>query len=141
MKFHAIAESLLSSKIRVAVLRLLLRYPSKRFGGRELARLLGFSPSIVLKTLDSFSRYGLIHKTRLGKATAWKINEHHFLTSKLSLLTDLDGESMAALCQKIKAAFSKKKNIIKVVVFGSIAKGEEKPDSDIDLFVLRQLTN
>jgi predicted nucleotidyltransferase len=136
MKFHAIIENFLSSKIRIAVLRILLRYPSKRFSGRELARLLGASPSHVLKTLESFSRHGLIHKARIGKATEWTINKHHFLVGRLSFLLKLDEEAMALLCQKIKAAFSQKKNIVKIIIFGSAAKGEEKPDSDIDLFIL-----
>lgn len=117
-------------------MRLLLRYPAKRFSGREIARLLGSSPSNVLKTLELFSRHGLVHKARIGKTNEWTINKRHFLAGRLAPLLKLDEAAMALLRQKIKTAFSGKKNIVKIIIFGSIAKGEEKPDSDIDLFVL-----
>lgn len=136
MKFHDITDDILSSKIRIAVLRLFLRYSSKRFSGREIARLLKSSPSNALKTLELFSRHGLVHKARIGKASEWTLNKRHFLSGRFSFLLKLDEDAMAVLRQKIRTAFSGKKNIVRIVIFGSIAKGEEKPDSDIDLFIL-----
>ena len=106
MRFHNLAEDILSSKIRVAVLRLFLRYPSKRFSGREIARLLGSSPSNALKALELFSRYGLVNKARIGKASEWTLNKRHFLAGRLFPLLRLDEDARSLLRQKIKAAFS-----------------------------------
>ena len=136
MKFHGIAEDILSSKIKIAVLRLLVRYPSKKYSGRELARLLNSSPSSVLEALELLRHYGLAHKTRIGKTTEWIINKRHLLIAKLSPLLKLDEEFLSVLCRKIKSAFLKNKNVVRVVLFGSIVKGKEHPDSDIDLFIL-----
>lgn len=136
MKFHSIAENILSGKIKIAVLKFLLNYPTKKFSGRELSRLLRSSPSSVLETLELFSQYGIVHRARIGKTTEWTLNKQHVLAELLLPLLTLDEEALGLLNQKIKAVFPKNKNIIRVVVFGSLVKGEENPNSDIDLFIL-----
>ena len=49
---------------------------------------------------------------------------------------NIDNKSIADLRSLIKNAFSGNKAIVKIVLFGSIARGEEKPDSDIDLLII-----
>lgn len=136
MKFHFIAEDILSSRGKIKTLKMLLRYPAKSFSGRELARLLDLSPSCVLSALELFRRYGLAHKTKTGKTSLWRLNKSHLLARKLSALAGLDEKFRRFLRQKIKSAFAKEKKVVQAAVFGSVAKGEEKPESDIDLFVL-----
>jgi len=40
------------------------------------------------------------------------------------------------LKSKIYKTFSNEKNILKVILYGSVARGKEQPNSDIDLFIL-----
>lgn len=54
MRFHDLAEELLSSRTKVAILKILLRYPGKKFSGRDIARLSGASPSRASEILDLF---------------------------------------------------------------------------------------
>lgn len=136
MKFHNIIEDLLSNKLKVAVIRFLLSYPTKKFSGRELARLLSAAPSSTLEILELLGKYGLLQKTKIGKTSEWSINRRHLLFNKLLPLLKFDEEAQGALRQKVRFVFLKDKNIVKIVLFGSIAKGEETPQSDVDLFVL-----
>jgi predicted nucleotidyltransferase len=135
MKYHNIIEDLVSSKLKIALIKTLLSYPSKKFSGRELARLLKAAPSSTLKGLELFGKYGLLQKTKIGRTSEWALNQQHWLFNKLRPLLGLDEEAQQLLRQKIRSAFLKDDNIIRIVLFGSIAKKDESPQSDIDLCV------
>ncbi len=136
MRFHDLAEELLSSRTKIAILKVLLRYPGKKFSGREIARLSGLSPSRASEILDLFWKNGLAHRLKIGSTYEWSLNQESVLSKKISDFIDLDEKIYQDLKSRIHKALDKENNIIRVVLYGSVTQGTEKHNSDIDLFVL-----
>jgi len=74
----------------------------------------------------------------IGKSHVWKVNRGSYAFKALaSVITDLTAiknpisNLKTMLIKHIPAYLARK-----VVLFGSVARGDERPDSDIDLFVL-----
>jgi predicted nucleotidyltransferase len=136
MKFHNILEDILSSRIKISVMKILHRYPEKKFSGRELARMLNVSPSRASEILELFRKYGIANRRRIGNTSEWILNKDSILTKKLSNLFDIEEKIYLDLKSKIHKTLSREKYILKVILYGSVPKGREQLDSDIDLFIL-----
>jgi len=135
VKFHNVLEEVFGTGERVKVLRVLARYP-KEFTSRELSGYCGVSVRGVIDILTLFERYGFIKSRRVGKSILWKINEDNYLTKSLILPTfEVEGGLVDCLKRKISAMVGKSP-VLKAVVYGSIARGDERPDSDIDLLLV-----
>jgi len=135
VKFHNVLEEVFGTGERVKVLRVLARYP-KEFTSRELSGYCGVSVRGVIDILTLFERYGFIKSRRVGKSILWKINEDNYLTKSLVLPTfEVEGGLVDCLKRKISAMVGKSP-VLKAVVYGSIARGDERPDSDIDLLLV-----
>ena len=136
MKFHNILEEILSSKIKISMIKTLQCYPEKRFSGRELARSLDVSPSRASEILELLRQYGVVNRVRIGNTSEWTLNKKSILVEKLSNIFKIEERIYQDLRSKIYNILSKEKNILKVILYGSVARGEEQPNSDIDLFIL-----
>lgn len=136
MRFHDLAEELLSSKAKIAILKILLRYPGKKFSGREIARLSGLSPSRASEVLDLFWKNGLANRLKIGNTYEWSLNQESILSKKISDFIDLDEKIYLDLKSRIYKALNKENSIIRVILYGSVTQGTEKHNSDIDLFIL-----
>lgn len=136
MRFHHILEDLMGSKLKISALKVLVRFPKKKFTGSELARLMGVSISRVIEILELFHRYGVVYRTKVGKTGGWGPNEKSIIIKLLSPILEIEKRALESMERNLKRTLAGKKEILKVVLFGSVLKGEEKPESDIDIFVL-----
>ena len=131
---------LLSSKTRAEFFRLLFGLSSKPLHLREIQRSSGLSIGSIQQEAVTLQKLGLITVRKDGNRTYFEANKEHPLCGdirrlvlKTSGLVDVVKQALKA--DDIKCAF----------VFGSVARGEERADSDIDLMVigdigLRKLT-
>jgi len=133
MKFTNYLEDVLGSPEKVRLLRLFLRYPTKGFTANEAARLTGLSAMGAWRIAQKFEHYGIISKRRVGKSDDWRLQPGHFLVRKLGVLAEED--AMEELRRRIQGAL-RGVVIEKIILFGSIARHEERPDSDLDVWVL-----
>jgi len=145
MIFRNFAENLLGSKAKVKVLLYMLReeLPNSE---RELSRLLSISNTAVHKVMLDFQDLNLVSPWRVGAANLWRLNTESYAYKLLSgqrALSD-QGEplSLAVLAKnpplhyvKNRIAKALEKDDVKVYIFGSVAKGEEEANSDIDVFI------
>ena len=138
MKFHNVLEDLLSSKTKFLLLKTLFRYSEKKFSGRELGRLAGCSASRTSEVLNLFHSYGLVNKIHVGNTAVWTLNKENILCKELSYSFQIEKKLLKVLKSNIRNAFSSQKEVLKVLLFGSLIRGDEKPNSDIDLFILVQ---
>lgn len=134
MKFHDPLDSLLSSSSRVRVLRLLLQFPETTFTGREVARLCAISPSQALTALDGLRLNGLAVRQAAGRAYLWSLVRTHALFAPLDALFRADRRATDSLRDLIRDRL-RGLPVRRAVLFGSVARGDERPGSDIDLFV------
>ena len=118
---------------RGAVLSVLLRTDT-RLTGRQIHALVSDRHSLwsVQEALKAWVQLGVIHIEIISRTGLHSINEDHYTVPPLRSLLD----PMAALTKT--AAQIVGEDVEAVIVFGSVARGEAKAGSDIDLAVIAQ---
>lgn len=135
MKFHNVLEEVFGTSERVKVLRALARYP-KEFTSRELSGYCSVSVRGVIDILTLFEQYGFIKSRRVGKSILWKMDENNCLTKSLILpFFEVERNLLGHLKRRISTRV-KRFPVQKAVLYGSVARGDERPDSDIDLLLV-----
>jgi len=124
---------LLFSAYRRQVLALLLLRPQERYHVREIARLTGIVPGSLHRELKLLAAAGLLLREETGNQVLYRANracpiyeELAGIFRKTIGLADILREALLPIGDALELAF----------VFGSVARGEEHTDSDIDLLVL-----
>ncbi len=127
-------DTILVSKTRADIFRLLFGLSSKPLYLREMERLAGVTVRILQQELKALTAAGLIVCRKDGNRTYYEPNKSHPLYNDLRnivLKTSGLGDVLRAALQSdlIDYAF----------VFGSVARGEEGAESDVDLMVIGSL--
>ena len=134
MRYHEPLNEILGNRVQVKLLRVLVRTKGS-FTGRELARLIGYSQNQTRLALEELERNGLIVRQSAGRSYLYTAdNENILITELLEAGFRLED----ALLDRLAAVYLEEvgRDLVSVVLFGSVAKGEEKPESDIDLVVV-----
>ncbi len=125
--------SLLLGKTRLAILSLLLSQPERKLYLRQIIRLTGAGQGAIQRELANLVRVGLLTKTREGNLAYFQVNravpvfdELRALVQKTAGIADLLRASLLPLRNSIQHAF----------IYGSMASGTERAESDIDLMVI-----
>jgi uncharacterized protein len=127
-------DDLFGNPIRVRVLRELTRFPEKGFTGRELARLCGSSPSQTNAALESLRDSGVIFREIAGRSHVWRLASEHILRNVLVHMFREEADSLELLKSDI-AKLLRPLPVERAFLFGSIVRGDDRPTSDVDLFV------
>jgi len=132
------------------VLGLMYRQPEKSFYTKEILRLTGMGVATIKRELDRMLAAGILSMTKIG-------NQHHYQANPgCPIYKELLG-IVRKTCGNTDKVIKKKNSLIiggsvvvsraalrelaqhyhihRLVLFGSAARGELKPDSDIDLLV------
>ena len=137
MRFHHQLDDLLGSRIRLRLLRILVRSGARGLTGRELARLCDASSSQTISSLQQLEDSGVIAREIAGRAHVWRIAEGHALAPVLASLFRAEAESFTALKTDIEDVI-RKLPVRRAFLFGSVARGDERATSDVDLMVVVQ---
>lgn len=124
---------LLFGDYHLRLLSLLLLRPGEDFYLRQIARLTGIPAGPARRELERFVKVGLALRRRVGNQVRYEADrtnpifpELRRLLQKTVGLADVLREALNPMASRIALAF----------VFGSVARGEEGPRSDIDLMVV-----
>lgn len=119
------------------LLGLLLMRPEQSFYVREIARLTGADAGNAHRALRRMELAGLVTAMRAGNQVRYSANrecpifqELQGIVRKTVGLADVLRAALEPLAPQIEVAF----------VFGSVARGEEGPRSDVDLMVVGKAT-
>ena len=125
--------SLLLGAYRRRVLGLLLLQPDKTYHVREIARLTETSPGTLHKELSRLAQAGLLTREKVGNQIRDGADrrcpifeELAGILRKTSGLADVVLDALAPLSKRIKVA----------LIYGSVARGEERSGSDVDLLLI-----
>lgn len=134
MKFQEPLDDILSSRIKVRILRLFSRTRGS-YSGREVARLIGYSHNPTIQALKELEAQGLLNRRSIGASHEYTLNEEHLLVSDV-LLDAFQTERNALL--EIARIFQEQmgKDFEEAVIFGSVARGDERLDSDVDILII-----
>jgi len=133
MKFHNALEEIFSSKVKISVMKLMCLNPEQKYSGREI---LNISASRVSEVLELFRKNAMVSRERVGRASQWGLNRESVLVNEVSSLINLESKIYRELKSKIYETLFREKSILKVVLYGPVARKREKPESDIDVLIL-----
>ena len=136
MKFHNILDEILGNKTKVRLLRAFFTYPEKGFTERELERIAGIPQASVHRNVKSLMDNGLLDRKRIGKANLYSLNKEHILYLHLSSNFEAERNVLLELKNMIAESIKSLPQIELAVLFGSIVKGMERADSDVDIFIV-----
>ena len=120
-------------KTRQGILAAVLVQPEKAWYVSELARRMGVPSSSLQRELQALTEAGVLKTHRQGRMVYFQANvespvfpDLRGLLLKTAGLTDVLADALQPLAAKIRRA----------VVYGSIASGDARSDSDIDLMII-----
>jgi len=121
------------SKIRIS--RFLVNSQAQ-LNGREIAKNVGLSHVTVHTALKDLSRHGIVNIRSVGKSLIYWLNEEHLLVKEV-LRPIFEKESIFfQLIVKTILKESKRPRPLTIILFGSFAKGNASPNSDIDILLV-----
>ncbi len=108
----------------------------EEFSGRRIHRLVGHgSEPGVRKAVERLVDQGIVLRRQAGRANLYRLNRQHVSSEAIELLAQARSQLIAWLEEAI-ASWQVVPHC--VAVFGSVARGEAGPDSDLDLLVVRR---
>ncbi len=137
MRFNISLLDVLNSKTKVKIIKFLLTHEAS-MSEREIASVLKVSHMSVNRTMRELADINFVDFVTIGKAHLWRTNRKSYAFRVLSkLINGVSGiKDPVEDLKKILLRNLSKTLIERVVLFGSVAKGSERANSDIDLFVL-----
>jgi predicted nucleotidyltransferase len=137
MKFNISILDTLVSRTKLKIIKFLLTHEAS-MSEREIASILDVSHMSVNRTVKELSEINFVNFIKVGKAHLWKVNHKSYayrilseFIKGVSQIKDPLNDLENTLLKNLPKAM-----IEKVILFGSIAKGVEKTNSDIDIFFL-----
>src|SRR5579863_352586 len=132
---HLSVSSVLFSKVQQQVLGLLYGHPNSDFYTNEIIRFTQSGTGAVQRELARLVASGLVTVKQVGNQKRYQANQNtpffselRSLIQKTFGLADVLKEALMPFIKQIEFAF----------IYGSIAKKEDKADSDIDLMIISQ---
>ncbi len=126
-------SSALFSKVQQRVLALIFGRPERSFYTSEIVRAVDSGTGAVERELSRLERSGLV-------AVEWIGNQKHYRADRASpIFEELHGlvAKTVGLAEPIKASLQPYASAIKTAfIYGSVAKGTDTAQSDIDLMVI-----
>lgn len=127
-------DHLLGTKTKVGLLRALV--PLHRpVSGREAARLAGVSV-VAIRALEELAAAGIVSQERATAQHLFTFERRHYLAPVIEKLFEAEREFTSAIFGRIREMLEGLASIESAVVFGSAARGEAGPQSDVDLLVV-----
>lgn len=136
MRFSNIIESVFGQKSKVRLLKALYK-ARMPLSGRHLSKICKLNHRTCQLSLKSLEKEGVIKSRSAGKSLLFEINKNNFFVREaLSKLFDAEDSLLENALNKILKGKKKKLLFESLILFGSVVRGEETPDSDIDLAVI-----
>ena len=122
---------LLCSQVRAALFRVLFGLSSSEIHLRELHRQTGFAIGTVRQDIEKLVGMGLVLRQADGNRVYYSANRSHPFFAEIHRLVLKSDGLVDAIAETLPPD-----QFDCVLVFGSLAAGTERPDSDIDLLMI-----
>ena len=125
-------EKIFGSRIRAKIFGWLFTHPGESYFVRQMATILREDPTNVSREMARLEDLGILKSSRNG-------NLKHFQTNQeCPFFNELKGLVLktAGVAGRVRTSLERLAGIEFAFLYGSYAKGEEKPDSDVDLLII-----
>src|SRR2546427_3549040 len=133
--FRGYQERIVGSKSKVRLLRVLFRFPDSDFTGEDLGRKAGVSKPMTHQALSELVEENLVARRVAGRAYLYRLVPGSYSAKLVAPLFRDDNSPIEGLARllgkKLEASPVASANL-----YGSVVRGEEKPDSDIDIYLV-----
>jgi predicted nucleotidyltransferase/predicted transcriptional regulator len=130
-------DDLFDNPNNIKLLRHLTLYPSPVITGRGLARELGMSHVTCIRSLDRLTNMGIVDRRRVGKSSTYEIASGSVLCEDiLKPAFEIESRLLSSLVDNMVKGV--KREIYSVYLFGSVARSEDTPSSDVDILILTE---
>jgi predicted nucleotidyltransferase len=129
-------EYLITSRTKRSLLKLFFTNPDRTFYVREIARLTGEPVNAVRRELDYLSKAGLLKSSTRGNQKYYSVITEFPLYAELKKII----YATIALGDYLTTRLTDSKEIELSFIYGSVARNEETEKSDIDLFVVGEIS-
>ena len=134
MRIKHLLEDYLGQKSKVTILRILHR--GTELTGREIARKADLSPRAAQLALQELYAAGVVNRKAVGASYLFSLNRSRYVVENiLSPLFESERGLAAAMIEELRKALPNK-GIVSIIVFGSVARGENKQGSDLDVMIV-----
>ncbi|GBE04927.1 nucleotidyltransferase domain protein [bacterium BMS3Abin10] len=133
MKFHNFLNDILSSRVKLDILRAFYKHRTKEFTERELADYIKRCQSPVNYAIKDLVSSNILWMKVIGRANVYTLNPESYFVKNCLLVFEAEKGILANLIRLIKKDL---KNTLSVILYGSLVNGKEKPESDIDLLIV-----
>jgi predicted nucleotidyltransferase len=133
--FRGYQERIVGSRSKVRLLRVLFRFPDSDFTGEDLGRKAGVSKPMTHKALSELVEENLVARRVAGRAYLYRLVPESYSAKLVAPLFRDDDSPLEGLARLLRKKFEGSP-ISSATLYGSVVRGEEKPDSDIDIYVV-----
>jgi predicted nucleotidyltransferase len=128
--------SILGSAGNVRILRALVGSPAPQ-SAPQLARAAGLTPQGARRVLDTLVRQQVLNVAGSGRARLYALNPSHPFADALVALFLEERRRWDALLASLREMLVKRGTAVTAAwLYGSVARGEDAPGSDLDIAVL-----
>lgn len=133
MRFTRPLEHVLGSKTKVAILRY-LSLTGLELNGRQIARATDISPPTVNRALAGLVMEGVLIQRNVGRTYLYRLNDANRLAAEL--IIPLFQKERDLLKRALSEVLDGVPSILSAILYGSLARGEGEPSSDVDLLIV-----
>ena len=123
---------LLGSSGNVRVLRALVVFGAP-LSAVQIARDAGLTPQGARLVLDGLSAQGLVTVLGMSRSQVFTLNQHHPFASLIKDMFTTEQCRWEAIDQGLRQALQAQRAVRSAWLYGSVARGEDTPGSDIDV--------
>lgn len=125
-------QSLIASKTRQTLLKAFFEAPEIEYYTRQLASKYHMSVGTLHRELQKLSTSGILKSRKIGNIKLFSLNKQNPIYEEIkNIISKTEG-----VIKLIKDTISDIKGIKVAFIYGSLAKGDERQDSDIDIFLI-----
>jgi predicted nucleotidyltransferase len=117
---------------RAEILKLFFKDQDKEYYFREIAKKINKEPSYCQRYLDNLVEDKILLDERRGNMRFFRLNKDHPLYEEMKSIVS----KTIGLENELKELVNKLDNIDYAFIFGSVAKGTENSNSDVDLMLV-----
>ena len=136
MKDRNLLAEILCSKVRAELFRLLFDSHTPELHMREIERQSHLVIGTIQQDLKKLARLDLVTSHRDGNRLYYRANINHPLFQEIKNLVVKTTGAVPLLKEALHNKEVSEQEILVAFIFGSIARNEERADSDIDLMII-----
>lgn len=138
MHFQQPLNRILDSGVKVRVLRFLCQKGGE-WNGRRIAAEVAVHPTTAHKALRELRQATVLNFKRVGNSFVYSLRDEHVLVREsLRPLFQQEAQAHTRLVAVLRRGLNAKlrSSVVSAAIYGSLARHQERPTSDIDLLVL-----